>query len=93
MSMDQDLTTSKHRTVSVLLDSQFAFLTGQTGSVQNICVEMGPALRGIERVWTISHLDPWSISIEDEGTMDTTDELIQKGDICTKLFEYWLFWC
>lgn len=81
MSMDQDLITSKHRAVPVLLDSQLAFLTGQTGSVRNICVEMGPAHKGIEIVWKISHLDPCSISGKEEGTMDTTDELIQKWNI------------
>lgn len=52
--MDQDLTTSKHRAVPVLLDSQFAFLRGQTGLIQSICVEMGPAHRGIDSLDNIS---------------------------------------
>lgn len=81
MSMDWDLITSKLRAVPVLLDSELAFLTGQTGSVQSICVEMGPDHKGIERVWTMSCLDPCSISGKEEGTMDTTNELIQKWNI------------
>lgn len=35
--MDQDLTTSKHRAVPILLDSQLVFLAGQARSVQNMC--------------------------------------------------------
>lgn len=52
--MDQDLTTSKHRAVPVLLDSQLRFLTGLTGSGQNICMEMGPAHKGTESLDNIS---------------------------------------
>lgn len=41
-------------------------------------MEMGLAHKGIEGVWTVSHPDACSISGEEEGIMDTTDELIQK---------------
>lgn len=40
--MNQDLITSKHRVVPVLLSSQFALLTDQTRSVQDRGVQMVP---------------------------------------------------